>query len=957
MDSPSRKSDYFPENLSPHPTDPVWNNRHSELLSQVASMLLQNADTQTIVEDLCQIVMKFLDCQVFFNFLKDEKSGRLHLTASCGIEKKEAEKIEWLDVGTPFWGCVSRDCNRFIAEDVFHAKEPRVLFLKEYGIQAYCCHPLVVKDRMVGTLSFGTRTRPQFLPCEIKVMEEVSHLVAMAMDRMEIEQSLRQKEKALRTSQDRLTEVISTVSMIAWEWDSAQDRVTLSKGFEQILGVSPQEAPRDKASAFRFVHPDDLKDLLERFDKASKQGGCWISEFRIIRPNDGKIVWLEDRVKAMRDPQTGKMFLSGFIFDVTGRKKAEREIFDARQRLQTLMEALPVGVSFSDDVSCSHIHGNPEMRRQFEAEEKDNISASAREKNAYGPKIRYFYQGRELSDQELPLQRAVKEKRTVFQELEILLVSGKKRILSVSGAPIFNEKGEVTAGVAVTVDITERKKAEEALRDSEERFKSISEAAFEAILFHDAGKIIDFNEIFLSWFGYSRQEMLTKTVFDLVVPEMHEVVRTQMKTPSSVLYELVGVRKDRTTFPVEIRAKSFMYKGRRARAVSVRDVSRRKQDEQAVLDSRERLGFALETSGMGAWDLDLADHTVLRSLEHDKIFGYEKCLPRWTYEMFLEHILPEDRTMVDQKFKKAVRTRSDWNFECRIRRKDGAIRWIWAAGRHRNDEKGKAHRMAGVVQDITERKKAEEILRRDKDVFEHLVEERTEALSRTQIELEKARRLSDIGELAATVAHELRNPLAAIGLAAFNIQKKSKRLPGLLPHLNNIDKKIHESDQIINNLLFYSRLKPPQFEKVSLVSILEECMEGIQKKIKKQITIKKDLEGVRSVRLEADPVQLKEIFNNILNNSMDAVAEEGGEIQISSRSLDGDVSVSISDNGPGIPESILPKIFDPFFTTKAKGTGLGLSVCRQLVNMHKGRIEAKSELKKGTTIMVSFPKG
>jgi PAS domain S-box-containing protein len=143
-------------------------------------------------------------------------------------------------------------------------------------------------------------------------------------------------------------------------------------------------------------------------------------------------------------------------------------------------------------------------------------------------------------------------------------------------------------------------------------------------------------------------------------------------------------------------------------AFLITQVVERKQMEDARRESEERLRFALETSHIGAWDLDVVDHTSHRSLEHDRIFGYEQLLPQWTYEMFLDHVLPEDRAMVDAKFHEATTTHSDWNFECRIRRVDGKVREIWAAGQHRMDATGSALRMAGIVQDITERKQSEE---------------------------------------------------------------------------------------------------------------------------------------------------------------------------------------------------------------------------------------------------------
>lgn len=131
----------------------------------------------------------------------------------------------------------------------------------------------------------------------------------------------------------------------------------------------------------------------------------------------------------------------------------------------------------------------------------------------------------------------------------------------------------------------------------------------------------------------------------------------------------------------------------------------------ALQDSEERLRFALETIHTGAWDLDLVEHTVYRSQEHDRIFGYVDMLPAWSYETFLEHVVSEDRILVDVSFREAVATRGDWRLECRIQRADGKIRNILAAGRHRvNSSDGKL-RMVGIVQDITERKQAEERLK------------------------------------------------------------------------------------------------------------------------------------------------------------------------------------------------------------------------------------------------------
>jgi PAS domain S-box-containing protein len=260
-----------------------------------------------------------------------------------------------------------------------------------------------------------------------------------------------------------------------------------------------------------------------------------------------------------------------------------------------------------------------------------------------------------------------------------------------------------------------------------------------------------------------------------------------------------------------------------------------------------------------------------------------------------------------------------------------------------------------IFEDITERKQAEEVLKRDKETFEKLVEERTAELMKAHLELEKAKRLSDIGTLASMVAHELRNPLAAIGMASHNIRRKANNAQ-LDKHLASIDDKVAESDQIINNLLFYSRLKSPHFEGIDISDMLEECIESARDKSKREISIISNMGSLRGVSIEADPVQIREVFINILNNAYDAVPVDKGEIKIDTEVDDKHITIFVEDNGPGISQDVIDKVFDPFFTTKAKGTGLGLSVCRQIVIMHDGEIGLRGGIGKGACIFVRLPK-
>jgi len=265
------------------------------------------------------------------------------------------------------------------------------------------------------------------------------------------------------------------------------------------------------------------------------------------------------------------------------------------------------------------------------------------------------------------------------------------------------------------------------------------------------------------------------------------------------------------------------------------------------------------------------------------------------------------------------------------------VLWDWSIHPVR-DKSGKVEGIVVMLIDATER------IRLEKEKHRQLKK------------LKEVKRLADIGMLSATVAHEFRNPLGVIRTAAYNIRKKAEN-PSLERHLINIERKVEESTQIINNLLNFAHLKDPSYELVPIRQLLVDCIEGVRRRYrKKEITIRRNLRSIGRTTIEGDSIQLKEIFNNILNNAFDAINEVSGKVVVRSRVEDKRVvSIIVEDNGPGMAEGVLERVFDPFYTTRAKGTGLGLSIGQEMVRRHGGEIDIKSEMGKGTTVIVQLP--
>ena len=386
------------------------------------------------------------------------------------------------------------------------------------------------------------------------------------------------------------------------------------------------------------------------------------------------------------------------------------------------------------------------------------------------------------------------------------------------------------------------------------------------------------------------------------------------------------------------------------------DIAARVRAEEALRIQQTRLDLAASSGKLGLWDLDLTTNVAWRTLQHDRLFGYDELQPSWGPEDSLRHVVPEDRPIFQKAFEEALVT-GIFHYELRIDPAQGPRRWIEASGELSRDESGRPVRMAGTVAEITERKRAEDEVR---------------ALQR---ELALASRLAAMGTLAAGVAHEVNNPLSAAladqamaladvqdvlgrlrGSEPLDREAEARRLEGVVEELGNAVEGARRIARVVKELTIFAR--PSQARtRERLADIVAKAMHWLPASVHK--VAKVSVEDGGAPEIVASFGQIEQVVVNLVTNAAKATrpGKPGTIIVRFGPGAPGMARLDVIDQGTGIDPEILGRLFDPFFTTNAagKGMGLGLAVCHSIVTSHGGTLAVESEVGRGSTFRIELP--
>ena len=509
--------------------------------------------------------------------------------------------------------------------------------------------------------------------------------------------------------------------------------------------------------------------------------------------------------------------------------------------------------------------------------------------------------------------------------------------------------------IAVARDVTERKRAEEALRQREEYFRSIIENAQDAIVILNRDGTVRYESPAITrLLGIDPQDRVGMNPFEDIHPdELKEAAKffdQLVSNPgSTVRTEIRGQHADGSWRTLEIIGQNLLDNPAVSGIVAnIRDVTEKKAAEEALQESEAHYRLLADnvTDIICTLDMNLQLTYISPSITHQTGYTVEELTARSLEEVFLppdsveliRKTLTEETAAENMGQKDPGRSRT---LEMELNCKDGSTIWTEAEATFLRDPGGQAVGILAVLRDISERKQAEE--------------ER----KRLEQQLQLAGRLAAVGELAAGVAHELNNPLAAVQAFAQLLSDKDDLEETVKSDVETIYREAQRATRITANLLRFARRNRPEKQLVSLNEAVEKSMELHAYRMNvNNIEVVTELEPDLPMTM-ADSDQMHQVFVNIITNAEQAMTEAHGRGRLSVKTQKAGkmIQITFTDSGPGISEDNLKSIFDPFFTSKdvGKGTGLGLSICYGIVQEHGGYIYAKSKPGEGTTFTVEIP--
>ncbi len=715
----------------------------------------------------------------------------------------------------------------------------------------------------------------------------------------------------------------------------------VSSNVEEVFGYPAEQFLSHELTYRDIIHPDDLGRVVHECDAYLESGATHSTHihYRVIGA-DGEVIHVDEANRVVRDDQGRPAHYVGHLVDVTERELAEAEL---RRRKATLAEALQIAQLgyWEWDLVGDEVYWSDELYAMLGVQPGE-IAAS----------LDAFCQFVHPDDVDFVVQvsRTTVTQHTPYNAVHRIYrqSDGQLRYLRGRGR-VFrcDEQGRPARIVGTVQDITETVRAQEVLRHERSWLHSLIQAMPDGVCFRDdEGRWLLANDFALEFMGIkgmeyqgrSGQQMAELSDNYRVIHELCErtdALAFQERVACSFEQQMPSLDGEIHTFDVT-KVPVFEADGSPKGLLEVsRDITARKRTEEALKDSKARLAEAQRIAHLGSWQISLDTRRVTWSDEIYRIFGLEPVAQGVRFEQVMGHIPDDEHARVQRVVRRAIDTGEPFHLDHHILRADGAMRIVHSQGKTARDAHGEQVRIVGIMQDITERKKVEQLKE----------------------------------EFVSIVSHELRTPLTPItgvlGLLAGGgggeLSPRTHKMVDLA--LRNSHRLLY----LIDDLLDIQKMSSGQMDfhmcELDLGEVVHESLR-INVSLEHQNDIKFVFDN-RAVgaRVFGDKGRLIQVMTNLLSNAAKFSPRNSiVDVCVAPSKTADAVRVCVRDEGPGIPEEFRARVFEKFAqadsssTRKHGGTGLGLTICRSIIERLDGHIDFETQPGKGTTFFFELPR-
>ncbi len=556
-----------------------------------------------------------------------------------------------------------------------------------------------------------------------QLQKQAEELIAQAEELQVANEELREREQALRESEERLHLALGAARMGAWQWEVGTEHVAWSPELYALLGYEPGRVTPSQRAFRQRIHPQDLARWEQALRESMERCEDYACEFRIVW-GDGSVHWVEARGQyayTRDESATETMWMRGVLSDIERRKQAEESLRETQERFHTMVNAIPqlAWIARAD----GYIYWYNQRWYEYTGTTPEAME---------GWGWQSVHDPRELPQVLERWKSSIATGQPFDMTFPLRGADGVFRLFLTRVVPLKDEQGQVRQWFGTNTDVTEQKHAEEALRAKEAELELILTRT--PFMLTRCSRDLHYRYVsraYAEMIGRSPDQIAGKPILEIMGEEGFEAIRLHVETvlqgqpveyEAPVHYRGVGSRFMRVTYVPDRDEQGHVI----GWIASILDITERKQAEEALRASEAALAKAQALAHLASWEVDVRTNTVRGSNELYRLFNLE---PDFTLDAYVEKFHPEDRLRVVESIQAAIHDEKPYSIDYRIVPRPGEVRYVHAEGGVTRDQKGFPLTFFGTVQDITDRKQAEEALRASEEKYRWIVETATEGIA------------------------------------------------------------------------------------------------------------------------------------------------------------------------------------------------------------------------------------